>query len=120
MLSWPPTVRIFLGAEPTDMRKGFDSLAHLVESSLTLDPLSGHLFVFRSRRVDRMKILWWDRDVYCLWYKRLERGSFRFTAASRANESKGVEVKAADLMMILDGVDLGSVRRQRRYERQPA
>ena len=57
MLSWPPTVRIFLGAEPTDMRKGFDSLAHLVESSLALDPLSGHLFVFRSRRGDRIKVL---------------------------------------------------------------
>ncbi len=118
MLSWPPTVRIFLCSGATDMRKGFDSLAHLVESSLTLDPLSGHLFVFRSRRGDRMKILWWDRDGYCLWYKRLERGSFRFPAASTADESKGVEVKAADLMMILDGVDLGSVRRQRRYSRE--
>jgi transposase len=77
MLSWPPTVRIFLDAEPTDMRKGFDSLAHLVESALTLDPLSGHLFVFRSRRGDRIKILYWDRDGYAMWYKRLEKGSFR-------------------------------------------
>ncbi len=120
MLSWPPTVRIFLCSEATDMRKGFDSLAHLVESSLTLDPLSGHLFVFRSRRGDRIKILYWDRDGLALWYKRLEKGSFRFPTATSANEPKGVEVKAADLMMILDGVDLGSVRRQRRYERQPA
>ncbi len=120
MLSWPPTVKIFLGAEPTDMRKGFDSLAHLVEASLALDPLSGHLFVFRSRRGDRIKVLWWDRDGYCLWYKRLEKGSFRFPAATTTDGSNGVEVKAADLMMILDGVDLGSVRRQRRYERQPA
>jgi transposase len=72
MLSWPPTVRIFLGAEPTDMRKGFDSLAHLVESSLALDPLSGHLFVFRSRRGDRIKILYWDTDGYVLWYKKQE------------------------------------------------
>lgn len=120
MLSWPPTVRIFLCSEPTDMRKGFDSLAHLVESSLTLDPLSGHLFVFRSRRGDRIKVLYWDRDGLALWYKRLEKGSFRFPAATPAGESKGVEVKAADLMMILDGVDLGSVRRQSRYQRQPA
>ena len=70
MLSWPPTVRIFLGAEPTDMRKGFVSLAHLVESALTLDPLSGHLFVFRSRRGDRIKILYWDRDGDTMWYKK--------------------------------------------------
>jgi transposase len=118
VLSWPPTVRMFLCAESTDMRKGFDSLACLVESTLALDPLSGHLFVFRSRRGDRIKILWWDRDGYCLWYKRLEKGSFRFPATPSANGSKGVEVKAADLMMILDGVDLGSVRRQRRYSRE--
>ena len=55
-----------------------------------------------------------------MWYTRLERGTFRFPAATTASETKGVEVKAADLMMILDGIDLGSVRRQRRYERQPA
>ena len=83
MLSWPPTVRIFLAAESTDMRKGFDSLAYLVESSMALDPVSGHLFVFRSRRGDRIKILWWDRDGYCLWYKPLEKGSFRFPAATK-------------------------------------
>jgi transposase len=70
MLSWPPTVRIFLCADATDMCKGFDSLAHLVESSLALDPLSGHLFVFRSRRGNRIKILYWDKDGYALWYKR--------------------------------------------------
>ena len=86
MLSWPPTVRIFLCSAATDMRKGFDSLAHLVESSMALDPLSGHLFVFRSRRGDRIKILYWDTDGFVLWYKRLEKGSFRFptVATSRA------------------------------------
>jgi transposase len=118
MLSWPPTVKIFLGAEPTDMRKGFDSLAHLVESSMAFDPLSGHLFVFRSRRGDRIKVLYWDKDGYALWYKRLEKGSFRFPTATSVSETHAVEVKAADLMMILDGVDLGSVRRQRRYSRE--
>src|SRR5262249_3479508 len=120
MLSWPPTVRIYLYSEATDMRKGFDSLAHLVESSMVLDPASGHLFVFRSRRGDRIKVLWWDRDGYCQWYKRLERGSFRFPTAAATPGVTSVEVKAADLMMILDGVDLSSVRRQRRYERQTA
>jgi len=120
MLSWPPTVRIFLCAAATDMRKGFDSLAHLVQSSLALDPMTGHLFVFRSRRGDRLKVLWWDRDGYALWYKRLERGSFRFPATAAQGAVEGVEIKAADLMMLLDGVDLASVRRQRRYVRQPA
>ena len=120
MLSWPPTVRIFLCTDATDMRKGFDSLAHLVETSFTLDPMSGHLFIIRSRRGDRVKILYWDGDGLALWYKRLEKGSFRFPAATTTDGSKGVEVKASDLMMILEGIDLGSVRRLRRYERQPA
>ncbi len=100
------------------MRKGFDSLASLVESSLARNPLSGHLFVFRSRRGDRIKVLYWDKDGYALGYKRLEKGPFRFPVTVTEGGSKGVEVKAADLMMILDGVDLGSVRRQRRYCRE--
>ena len=118
MLSWPPTVKVFLCSDATDMRKGFDSLAHLIESSLALDPFSGHLFVFRSRRGDRIKILYWDRDGYAMWYKRLERGNVRFPAPAQATGH--VEIKVADLMMILDGVDLGSVRRQRRYSRESA
>jgi transposase len=115
MLSWPPTVRIFLCREPTDMRKGFDSLAHLVDSSLALDPLSGHLYVFRSRRGDRIKILYWDRDGYAMWYKRLERGCFRFPAG----DGVAAEVRSADLAMILEGIDLASVRRRSRYSRSP-
>lgn len=117
MLSWPPTVRIFVCSDATDMRKGFDSLAYLVESSMALDPLSGHLFVFRSRRGDRIKVLYWDSDGYALWYKRLERGTFRFPAAA-AQATGHVEIKAADLMMILDGIDLGSGQRRRRYSRE--
>ena len=117
MLTWPPTMRAFLCSDETDMRKGFDSLAHLLESSQAPDPFSDHLFVFRSRRGDRVKILYWDGDGYAMWYKRLERGSLRFPAAA-AQATGHVEVKAADLMMILDGVDLGSVRRQRRYSRE--
>jgi transposase len=115
MLSWPPTVRIFLCAAATDMRKGFDSLAHLVQSSMALDPLSGHLYVFRSRRGDRIKILYWDRDGYAMWYKRLERGCFRFPAGDGVT----AEVRSADLAMILEGIDLTSVRRRPRYSRPP-
>ena len=118
MLSLALPGRVFLCTLPTDMRKGFDTLACLVQQELGQDPLAGDLFVFRSRRGDRLKLLWWDEDGYALWYKRLEKGSFRFPTAASESETRTVEVKAADLMMILDGVDLGSVRRQRRYSRE--
>ncbi len=118
MLSLASTLRIFLAVEPADMRKGFDGLSQLVRERIGQDPLSGHLLVFANRRRDRIKILYWDRDGYAMWYKRLEKGSFRFPIAATASATKGVEVKAADLMMLLDGVDLGSVRRQRRYSRE--
>ncbi len=112
--------RNLLWSDPTDMRKGFDSLAHRLGSSRTLDPLSGHLFVFRRRRGDRIKILSGDKEGYAMWYKRLEKGSFRFPTGPATAGVAGVKVKAADRMMIRDGVDLGSVRRPPRYERQPA
>ena len=105
--------RVFLCTLPTDMRKSFDSLAGLVEQQLGQDPLAGDLFVFRSRRGDRLKLLYWDSDGLAIWYKRLEEGTFRFPAADAA----GVEIRAADLQMLLDGVDLDSVKRRRRYRR---
>lgn len=119
MLSLPLPVRIFLCTEYADLRKSFDGLAQMVREHLGGDPLSGHLFVFRSRRGDRVKLLYWDGDGLAIWYKRLERGSFRFPAAT--DNSRGVEIRAADLAMLLDGVDLGSVKRQARYRRpQPS
>jgi transposase len=119
MLSLPPSVRILLAREPADMRKGFDGLAQLVQSVLKEDPLSGHLFVFRNRRGDRVKLLLWDNDGYLIVYKRLEKGTFRFPAPSDA-EATSVAVKATDLIMLLDGVDLQSVRRRPRYVRETA
>ena len=74
MINLPPTVRIFLATAPADMRRGFDGLASLTTSVIGENPLSGHLFVFRNRRGDRLKILSWDRDGLALWAKRLERG----------------------------------------------
>jgi transposase len=119
MLSLPPSVRILLAREPADMRKGFDGLSHLVQSVLQEDPLSGHLFVFRNRRGDRVKLLLWDSDGYLVIYKRLERGTFRFPAPSEA-EATSVTIKATDLIMLLDGIDLQSVKRRPRYARKSA
>ena len=117
MLSWPSTLRIWLAARPTDLRKSFDTLAEVVRQQLGGDPLSGQLFVFRNKRADRVKLLLWDEDGFVIVYKRLEVGTFRFPEAEAAR----VEIRAADLAMLLDGVDLGSVKRQRRYRRpQPA
>jgi transposase len=119
MLSLPPSVRILLAREPADMRKGFDGLANLVQDVLKEDPLSGHLFVFRNRRGDRIKLLLWDSDGFLILYKRLEKGTFRFPAASEA-EATSVTVTATDLIMLLDGVDLQSVKRRPRYVRESA
>jgi len=113
MLSLPSAVRIWLATRPTDMRKSFDGLAEVVRQQLERDPLSGQLFVFRNKRGDRVKLLYWDEDGFVLVYKRLEAGTFRFPAA----DAGGVEIRAADLQMLLDGVDLASVRRGRRYHR---
>jgi transposase len=113
LLSLPTSVRIWLAIQPTDLRKSFDSLAEVVRQQLQGDPLSGQLFVFRNKRGDRVKLLYWDEDGFVLVYKRLESGTFRFPAAQAA----GVEIRAADLQMLLDGVELDSVRRRRRYRR---
>jgi transposase len=119
MLSLPLPVRIYLCTRPVDLRKSFDGLAQLVREFLGADPLSGHLFVFHSKRRDRLKLLHWDRDGYWVLYKRLELGTFRFPDSTEAED--GIEIRAADLTMILDGVDLESVKRRKRYVRpQPA
>jgi transposase len=90
-------------------------LAELVRQHLQADPLSGELFVFRNKRADRIKLLYWDEDGFVIVYKRLEAGTFRFPPAGK----DGVEIRAADLQMLLDGVDLESVKRSKRYRRPP-
>jgi transposase len=109
-------VKIFLCLPPADMRKSFDSLSALASEVIRQDPLSGHLFVFRSKRGDRVKLLYWEEDGYALWYKRLEAGTFRFPAPAR-DEQRSLTISAADLAMLLDGVDLSSVKRTKRYHR---
>ena len=108
-------VRVFMCVLPTDMRKGFDTLAALVRDSLGYDPLSGHLFLFIGRRRDRLKILYWDRDGYALWYKRLEAGTFRLPVPK--SDSQSVELKASELAMLLEGIDLRSIKHRKRFKR---
>jgi len=106
-------IRIWLAVQPADMRCSFDRLAELAASVTGEDPLSGHLFLFRSRGGDRLKILYWDRDGYALWYKRLEEGTFKLPRLD--GQRKSVELRASELAMMLDGIDLKSVKRSRRY-----
>jgi transposase len=118
MLSVTPAAHVLLCTLPTDMRRSFDTLAGMVRQHLGGDPLSGTLFVFRSRGGDRVKVLYWDRDGYALWYKRLEKGTFRFPDAGPGPAA--VEVSAADLLMLLEGVDLRSVKRFERFVLKPS
>src|SRR5277367_865849 len=99
MLNFSRTTRVFLATEPTDMRKGFDGLFALVENVIREDPFSGHLFVFRNQRRDRLKVLWWDRDGLAIFYKRLERGSYAWPVALA--DTRQIEMTAADLQLIL-------------------
>ena len=109
------SARIWLAAEAADMRCGFDRLAERVKAVIGQDPLSGHLFVFRSRRGDRLKILVWDRDGFVLWYKRLEAGTFKLPRVEAASSS--MELRASELAMVLDGIDVSRLKRVARYER---
>jgi transposase len=97
------------------MRCGFDRLAERVKVVIGEDPLSGHLFVFRSRRGDRLKILVWERDGFVLWYKRLEAGVFKLPRMSEG--ARSIELRASELAMILDGIDVSKLKRVPRYER---
>ena len=107
--------RIWLCTGPTDMRRSFDRLAEQARQVTHKHPQSGHLFVFRSRRGDKLKALYWDKDGYVLWYKRLEEGTFKVPKV--APEQASVELKASELAMLLDGIDLSSVKRVKRYHR---
>jgi transposase len=115
VLTIPPSVHIFLASQPADMRWSFDRLAAMTKEVIGQDPLSGHLFVFRNRRGDRIKILFWDRSGYCLWYKRLEKGVFKFPDSN----AKSIEVEAATLALILEGIDLAGARHRQRFVLRP-
>lgn len=113
MFSITHHARIFLYGKPCDMRKGFNGLYGLVQNEMELDPLSGYLFVFINSPRTRMKILYWDKDGFALYYKRLERGSFRRPSAHR--KALNSELSADDLYLILRGIDFEKTKKRKRY-----
>lgn len=113
MLSLSPSARIWVCTTPADLRKSFDGLCGLIRTSLGSDPLSGEIFVFRNKAADRVKILTFEGDGLVIFYKRLEEGTFRFPSSAEGK----LAMRATDVLMLLDGVELASVRRRRRYQR---
>jgi len=101
MIPVPSSARVYVAAGPTDMRKGFDGLSALVQETLKKDPFRGHLFVFRGRRGDLVKVLWWDGQGFCLFAKRLNRGRFVWPLA----RDGAIALSPAQLAMLLEGID---------------
>ena len=112
-LDYTTTTRIWLARAPADMRWGFDRLAALAQVVTNQNPMDGHLFLFRSRGGDRLKILLWERDGFVLWYKRLEQGVFKLPRIE--GDAKSVELRGSELAMMLEGIDLRSIKRGKRY-----
>ncbi|MCI0432333.1 MAG: IS66 family insertion sequence element accessory protein TnpB [Gemmatimonadetes bacterium] len=118
MLTLPASVRIYVAAEPVDLRRGFDALAAATRSLIGADPMSGHIFVFLNRRRNRIKLLVWDRTGYLLLYKRLERGTFEMATRPRDGQ-RHVELDSGELGLMLEGLDLRGARRRSRWYRRP-
>lgn len=119
MLTLPASVRIFVAAEPVDLRRGFDGLAAATRSLILQNPLSGHVFVFLNGRRNRIKLLVWDRTGYLVVYKRLERGTFSLATAP-APGNRHVEMDAGELALMLEGIDLHGAVRRSRWRHLPA
>ncbi len=113
MLNFSHQTRVFLFLEPVDMRKSFRGLCLLAESVLKEDPASGHWFAFINRRRDRLKLLGWDGQGFWIWYKRLESGGFQKPAAS--SDQVQTEIDVTQLSLIINGIELSSAKRRRRY-----
>jgi len=111
MLSFPAAIKVYLCTVPCDMRRSFDGLSMMAEHVIGCNPFSGHLLVFCNRRSDRVKILYWDRDGWAIWYKRLETGTFQFPFATTGRK----ELAAWELAVLLEGIDLSKGKRRKRY-----
>ena len=116
MIHLPASVRVYVCLTACDMRRSFDGLHALVREHLQLDAYAGHLFVFTSRRRDRVKILYWDRDGFAVWSKRLEEGTYRLPSADKG-EGHRREISMQELGALLSGIDLDQAVRRKRYQR---
>lgn len=119
MPTLPSTVRVYVAAQPTDLRKSFDGLSIAVGHVLRLDPTSGHLFCFFNRRANQVRVLFWDRSGWCIVAKRLARGRFRLASVLREDVAC-VQMDAAELTLILEGIDLSKAKRHKRFRLEPA
>jgi transposase len=118
MIYLPASVRVYLCLSPTDMRRSFDGLHALVRDHLQLDAFAGHLYLFANRRKDRLKILYWDRDGFAVWSKRLETGVFAVPSGEPG--STRIEITTKELAALLSGIDLDEATRRKRYRRKAA
>lgn len=115
MIHPPASVRVYLCLSPCDMRRSFDGLHALVRDHLQLDAFAGHLYLFLNKRRDRLKILYWDRDGFAIWAKRLEEGSYAIPSGEAG--ARGFEITVEELGALLSGIDLSSASRRKRYRR---
>jgi len=118
MIHLPASVRVYLATTPCDMRRSFDGLHALVSAVMQLDAFGGHLFVFANRRRDRVKILYWDRDGFAMWAKRLEEGTYAMPFSECGEVRR--EITAQELGALLSGIDFQSAKRRKRYQRNAA
>ena len=116
MIHLPASVRVYLCTSPCDMRRSFDGLHALVSGAMKLDAFAGHLFCFSNRRRDRVKILYWDRDGFAVWAKRLEEGTYAMPFGEEQERRR--EITAQELGALLSGIDLSQAKRRKRYQRK--
>ncbi len=117
MIYLPASVRVYLCLNPCDMRRSFDGLHALVRDHLELDAFAGHLYVFANKRRDRVKIMYWDRDGFAVWAKRLEEGVYAIPAQQGTCDARRCEMTTEELGALLSGIDLTTATRHRRYRR---
>ncbi|CAN5300250.1 IS66 family insertion sequence element accessory protein TnpB [soil metagenome] len=119
MFNLSPSIHIWVCTKPVDMRLSFDGLFGMVQSQIKQDAFSGALFLFRSRRGNLIKLLWWDLDGFAIFAKRLEVGTFQFPDVKFVDgEYQPVEIERSELMMLLEGIEIDSAKRQKRYRRK--